>query len=638
MIIDVLVSRGFALMLIICITLSYLSVEASGFEYGQCLIGEEKNKNKLDEFNKTFSDYRMIALAKASIKQHALTKNPNLLKWNYETTSFIYSLSVVYPALVLINDILANESDEGALKLYSFLKGARSHLLISSLNDLEDEKAISPYNQLLKFLKDPEVSNEDIKAKLHELYTYFEKKYFRSALYNAHYLIQKLSLSNGLLDSQGRQEWLSLINYFNPENKEKKMDLSVLLNNFNDFQKGSDDYFLTPEVFENQIVSHLPPMLNHPYPQLTEVKANKKLSDSQKLIEYLYTRSLESFLFSKHDLNETLVFDWLSNSSKDVVSLLNYFNLKKGDKSQTHKNAKIIFNLISSKSRVYPNLFDHFVWKLQLDENESNFRDLDELRTHLTIDALARTLYAEAESCHAAGAKQYEAIGVVIANRALSISAENALRHQYYQEISDQVISSLDALDSSESQSFYHNAISDFGRKSEFHLNPLMSSMPSIAQVVSKPGQFAVWKTGSKLEVDVTKWIPQISKLSYPKNIKIPVLSDKTTGTIDGAQKKALCPDKSNHNFDDALKVAQEIVINSSAYTQMYFFKTKNKIVQPYFYTHGAHTKLGASATLFSDVNLYYRELENSSEIKQPLYQGPGGCSTLKLYGERKTR
>jgi len=624
-------TRKNSLLIILCFLFFSIRIKASEFQYGQCLL------DKVNSYSAELTEYNTIALAKAEIKSYALKKNPALLKWNFETVNFIYSVSIILPAFILLKEIYSYDNVKSVEMIKTALSGSSGHLILMQMaqGGLTNSTTQSNYyNSFLEFLGSNFETSVEINQKLLKLLHFFENKIFQVALLNVYKQIQELSLDSGLLDPKSLNQWIEMTSFFNPDSENKKMDVSNLISTIKKNQNNHEDYYLTEDTFRNnsKIIKALPPLLKFNYPMLPKASASSDMTDPQKLIYYFYTRSIENYLFGKNDLTLPLLEDWLSQEKKGLAKKLLTQALKKEIKSPEESTSSFILRYLINKQRVLTNAFDQFVWSTQASQI-TNFTK--ESKKELSIDAVARTLYSEAESCHDSNVHQFEAIGAIIAQRAIAINQENALFSRYSLELNMDIISNQKVISKTPIAGSYRNAVSDFGRKNEVRQNPIVSQMTSQAQVVSKPGQFAVWKIGNNSDTPVTKWIPQLKELKYPSDMKLTVIG--TTGIrLDSAQRKALCP-SNNEIFQDALSVAKEVVENSYEFTKRYQFyqrisKKDGRYVKPYFYTHGAGTRLGARAVRLTGTR-FYKITDNKDFTELPTNLGSPACKTFAIYG-----
>ena len=117
--------------------------------------------------------------------------------------------------------------------------------------------------------------------------------------------------------------------------------------------------------------------------------------------------------------------------------------------------------------------------------------------------------------------------------------------------------------------------------------------MPTVTQVVSKPGQFSVWRGGESEEIPVDRWINWPKDFGYPTDLVLTVNKVMANRNFDPAQEKVLCPDSSSKDaFDEAVKIATELVQNPFEFAKKFQFYQGSRRVLPYYYTHGPRTNL----------------------------------------------
>lgn len=670
----------------------------NSFNYGQCLTERAA-------FNQELRNYNQAALMTASIKAFALKKNPNLLKWDYETVKFIYNLNLVKVFFETLVDVYNDQSHvELKSEFENYLTGVNGNNILQQLqsnNPYEDTDTLTSFKE---FLSKPDSRKS---AQLHQKYQtilkYLNAPLRAQALAELYGVVQSASITLDFLSLRALEQWLALFDVF----FEKRMIKSFLVEAYikspvkiiNNKPSPSGILFSEEEYNQNPVwKSELPPLMNESYPRLSS-----NHSEAQKLIKYLYSRTIEDFLFSMNAIDYTTVEQWMienniinsvaspsattshlplksdpsSTAINGTASRENTNNgmilprakperrkkgkvVKKRPVKSTNPNAAIyysvlqqaqvdekskseptdakkVFAYLANQERVYSNAFDNFVWHKQ-----------EGTPTEKSIDGIARTLYSEAESCqklddqNQQGVHQFEAMGLAIAHRAISIEKENRLMNFYTSTPNPQESSNpeSDYFSTSPNVSDYYGAVRDFGRNGEVMRHPIVSEMPTPAQVVSKPVHFSVWKIAKTESISATKWIPELSSLGYPNDFKVAIASSSKS-TMDNAQFKALCPTAYPEVFKHALGVASQIVSNPYDFVRRYqlyeYNKKGGRYVTPYFFTHGPKTKLGAKNRSFAKVALVDAYTKTKDGKPTPLRMIDSkdniNCRTFKLYG-----
>lgn len=700
--------------ILLALSLSVVAKATSSFSYGQCLTNR-------GAFNQDLKDYNSAALMTASIKAFALKKNSNLLKWDYETVKFIYNLNLVKKLFENLVEAYKDPSDVALRnEMESYLIGVKGNDLLQQLQmngPYEDTESLTSFKQFLS-KADPRKS-ERLSQIHHNILRYLENQHRVQALVEVYEVIQSASLTIDFLSLKALQQWLVFLDIFLKKPMIKtfiaeafKASPTEIIDN-KEFHTGvlfsEEDYNLNP-VWK----SELPPLMDELYPTLSNNEA-----EAQKLIKFLYTRTLEDFLFSMNGIDYTAVEQWMAENNfsptlsisaatpsspilaenkeknqntsskraknkikptkiqktKDrvkteakvskankpgsrqptkrttaAVASANNFNktlyfsvLKRAQTDEKSKLeptvAKKIFVYLDNQERVYSNAFDNYVWHKQ-----------EGSAVEKAIDGVARTLYSEADICqklensNQGGIYQFEAMGLAIANRSVEIDKENRILRTFNQsnplnyEEANNPRSEYNS--STRKVGDYYESVRDFGRNKESMRHPLVTEMPTAAQVVSKPVHFSVWKIAKTETYSAINWIPKLLALGYPEDFKLAV-AGASKSNLDYAQFKALCPTDYPEVFKHALGIASQIVTNPYAYVQKYKIYEKSKkggqYVKPYFFTHGPKTKLGAKSRPLGNITLI--DTNNVSAIKQSKTLkmiDPNSslqCRTFKLYG-----
>lgn len=592
---------------------SVQAVPAYGFQYGQCLLG------KTDSFNNELREYRNVAFAKAAIKKLAFEQNPDLLKWNYDTTKLVYDLVVVHADLIRLKNIykiIRAESPKSLAQIQDFFDGTSGHVALAKVDedgaaDNDNEKSVSDLIDLLEDLTD---NSMNAQREISMLRNSFEDDRVKDALGDLYDRIQEASVGATPVEPESIEQWIALAESFQgarmvPAGCEECRQVGNVFNKVV-LEWGKVKTF--PELKDfNELSDRLPPLAKINYPKLPP-----KAKEAQKVVEYHYLRTMENFLFSRAGVTQEQVAVWIKKDPNHKIIL------KQADQDKDFRSASQpavkLYKYIQSKERVLGNAFDHFVWEGQ-----------EGTELEKSIDGVARTLYGEAESCQLSGASQFEAIAAVIAARSISVDQDNQQKNIFL-SLANFGIGVIDVLSPLEIAplSSYESGASDFGRTREIGSNPIVSEMSTPAQVVSKPGQFSVWKIGNQESLEVSRWIRLPTNLGYPKDLKT-VVSGALGKDVDPAQRKVLCPN--NKIFNDAVAVAKELVTDYTAYANKYRFHQGNKRVVPYFYTHGANIRLGFAKQVLPAPSFSSVTAEEGVQ-NLPIYVGPSACVNMKLY------
>ncbi|MGZ3792761.1 MAG: hypothetical protein ACXVCP_10450 [Bdellovibrio sp.] len=591
---------------------------AYGFTYGQCLLEKkDRSNNKLkDTFNTELGEYKIVAKAKAEIKTVAYRLNPDSLKWSYDTTRFVYDLLVLNADLVRLNEIykiIKTQSPENIKKIQEFFDGSSGHQALADIDDSETQKAEKNVGNLIKLLGQLTEGNPLAEKDISFLSRTLDTERGRDALGDLYDKIQEASVGATPVEPDTIDQWIELSNLFIAGLAPK--DCAKCLEAESQFNQLKIEWTKSAEFPEENdfagLAIKLPPLARMKYPRLGQ---SAKLA--QKVVDYQYLRTMENYLFSRSSITQADVAAWVK-VGKTVKDIWPYANAAKAVQGETNSTVKL-YKYIQSKERVYNNAFDHFVWGQEGTPFEKS------------VDGVARTLFGEAESCQAGGASQFEAIASIVAARSISVDLQNQ-DNDIYLAVANygiSVINLLPFVDFAPLTS-YKSGASDFGRTIELKANPLVSEMATPAQVVSKPGQFAVWKIGDVESIQISKLINFHPSLGYPLDMKTTIAGPLGKG-MDPAQQKVLCPNgegstSSNSTFKEAVKIAEEMVKNYSSFAQRYrFYQGANRVV-PYFYTHGANTTL-------TFVRQIPRPVFMDGSARLEIYKGPGACPYMKFY------
>ncbi len=613
---------------------------ASDFQYGQCLTSKE-------QFNKEIKQYQRAAGAMASIKSFALNSNPELLTWNYDTVKFIYHLAATKNIFDLLWDIYQiNDptSETTIAEFESYLKGNVGHTLLLQLQENNLEEMDSLLIRFYRFLGHEDTSrSRDLEAKFKRIYTYFNTSSYnhRKSIFEVYQFIQNAAIDVDFLSKTGVEQWRNLIDYFFsiPEVLpllEKIYDSSPILTleNGKKIRSGflfSDSEFNTKSESRPQTwKSLLPPLLKLPYP-----KAFDAYPAAQKMLQSLFSRSIEDFLFSVDDIDSSMVKRWMPLNKKYSEALLYEALRSKGSRNEKTDASKI-HKYLANQNRAYSNAFDHYVWQRQ-----------EGTAIEKTIDGVARTLYSEAESCQKYDNSrsrpikynQLQPIGLVIASRTLAVDKENR-RINLFQTLPNAPWESNPKsknYSSTPKASDYKGAIRDFSRNNEIIQYPFLSEMLTPAKIVSKADQFSVWKVAKTMLINPQRWIPQLSRLGYPETFSV-AIAGASSSTMDDAQHKALCPRLNSDVFTESVQLATQIVTNPQNYVQKYVLHEKSKKysrnVLPYFFTHGKRTKLGAKSRSMAtnQLTLYQKETNQNRYLPMINPNGTESCRHFRLY------
>lgn len=575
-----------------------VSIQASfahGFEYGQCLL------DRAESFNSELREYKNVAMAKAAIKKLALEQNSDLLKWNHDTARLVYDLVVLQEDLIRLDNvyrIIKASSPKQLSKIQDFFDGTSGHVALAQVDDdtaSDSDKSVSDLMDLLEKLTD---GDSNAQREISALRDTFEEGWAKDALGDLYDRIQEASVGATPVEPESISQWIALANFF------KGSIASTVIAEWSrshSFPEEGDDF--------KEFSDRLPSLLKIRYPNIPETA-----KEATKVIEYHYTRTMEDFLFARSGIAQEYVDFWVKKDANHSI-ILKQANQDESLRSEKRPAVKL-FKYIQSKERVYRNAFDHFVWEGQ-----------EGTELEKSIDGVARTLYGEAESCQLSGARQFEAIGSIIAARSVSVDQENQDNNIFLSAANFGIgVVNILPLVEFEPLSSYKSGASDFGRTREMKANPVVAEMATPAQVVSRPGQFSVWKLGSEESLEVRRWINFPANLGYPKNLKLTV-SGPLGGEMDPAQRKVLCPN--NEVFQKAVAVAKELVTDYNSFANKYRFHQRGKRVVPYFYTHGANITLTFVKQISPRPDFY--NVSGRGE-NLPIYEGSSACKNFKVY------
>lgn len=257
--------------------------------------------------------------------------------------------------------------------------------------------------------------------------------------------------------------------------------------------------------------------------------------------------------------------------------------------------------------------FDEFIIKnyWQLDENRKSYLLKSNQKNYTAspqqmaaIDGLARSLVGEAMSCQEGGSAQYEAIGLVFANRALAI--EHYFKQQKivedHRNDTHMFQKQLEVLYSPNINAQFERyssnplrGLADFGRRDTYG-----TLLHPISQALSAPRQFDSWQAAQTESFSLEQLLGQQPQNIPYLNLDIPKKLNFGEAPV---YNTVLCPRGKSTDalkntksimFDKALDVAAEVVLNQTNFLKRYSFlndKSKSSIPEVYFYTHGV--KLG---------------------------------------------
>jgi len=253
------------------------------------------------------------------------------------------------------------------------------------------------------------------------------------------------------------------------------------------------------------------------------------------------------------------------------------------------------------------------------------------------IDGLARTLVGEAMSCQEGGSSQYEAIGLVFANRSLAIQEYQQREYEIVRNQADSNFfqKQLDVLFSSNPNAQFERYLSnplrglaDFGRRDLYGYQ-----LHTVSQALSAPRQFDSWQASSMDSYSLEKLIGKQPE-SYPRlNLEIPRKINFNEAPV---YQTVLCPRGSDDRiiakksilFDQALDVAAQVVFNQKDYLKRYAFidNSGKPIPEVYFYTHGVN--LGFAHKVQTQFLL-----DRNTNTRLPLLKAKAGaCDDFRLF------
>lgn len=301
------------------------------------------------------------------------------------------------------------------------------------------------------------------------------------------------------------------------------------------------------------------------------------------------------------DLKSSDLEDFLQQNPKSAAALKSIIQARVKNFSGFVSD---ILNYLNSVKRPSGFAFDEFIVKKQWEKDgKQNVSYPIVLDTGATvqanqsemaaIDGLARTLVGEAMSCQSAGSRQYEAIGLVFAERAKSIEDYYAMRKRTEENDQDpQFFEKQKAVfySANVNEQFYRylsnnlRGALDFGRKDTRGI-----SLHPISQALSAPMQFDSWQAVRSQKVSLRTLKPQISK-NIPE-VNLDFYLPQTTQEANVFD-TVLCPLKraqNQHMFEEALDVAAQVVLNQENYRSRFQFVDAkgSAFKEVYFYTHG---------------------------------------------------
>jgi hypothetical protein len=582
-----------------------------------------------------------VAFAKADIRSSELKKNSDLLRWNYETTRFIYDLIVVYTSLVRLNNVyteIRTKNVQGLREIEDYLSDSSGHNGLVQIDEESNGELQDSLEDYFDLLEENLPANAAATVDLGQLRKTFENEAFKDALGDLYDRIQEASIGATPLEPKSIAQWIALGAFFQgglfsnggAGNIEESKAYTRVLNYLSKLTSASNPRkFPEESEFKTELYNRLPPMMTINFPKLQESS-----SDARQAVHYYYTRSVEDFLFSRSGISEEGVANWMSVPGNRSDIILRKANTSKVSNGESNDAAKI-YKYLMSFDRAMENSFDHFIWQGQ-----------DGGAQQRSIDGIARTLYGEAESCFYGGARQFDAIGAIIAARAITVDQENEANNlfssSYYSEFvkdvakgaANVVLKPYNWLSPLEITPFksYKRGASDFGRLRSGKADAMIAGMTTPAQVVSRPAQFSVWKLAGVNEYPVNLWIQWNKSLGYPSDWMLKVAEPKGN-ELDPAQQKVLCPNQESDAFKSALSVAEELSKDYYGFASRHRFFSDNTRVVPYFYTHGAKTNLSFVKQILPKPKLIKLAGDgNSANEKLPLYQGGENCETFKLY------
>lgn len=241
------------------------------------------------------------------------------------------------------------------------------------------------------------------------------------------------------------------------------------------------------------------------------------------------------------------------------------------------------------------------------------------------IDGVARTLWGEATSCEAQGLMQFEAIGKIIADRAIAVC--RAINEQQELEIKNVEVREKNwttflsnwagikrpAPGMQNKKTPKLKGLSDFGRKEK-------KDIPCAAQVISKKNQFSVWNSYSVIKLHTGQFNKNIPDTTYE-------LQGPQSSNDDRALVRILCPqfqnDAQKELWSKTVKIATEIVKNADAFSARIKFDYKGNL-PILFYTHDA------ALPFAKEVKKFEMLIEGQKQIIRG--KGRDACHKFRLF------
>lgn len=606
--------RMLSFLIVSCISIQSIQSFAvsSNSIYGRCLLQEETQKSTLKEYLKQLSLYEQIAHAKAEIHSPFFKTN---LKWNFETTQLVYDLIVLNPLFTNLDQIYTLISKKSPESVKNLNQDLSFHHMLFAKN--YEETNMRGYT-----LKISQVTGSEAVAQLELLNNQIKDDVIRNALYNLYGKIRNAGLSAIPTEPAMVTKLLKLSQFFISETLQRKNQSEF--QPFNNLVESWMQHQSLPTLKTMvSLSSDLVPLNEFPYPQNLS-----KDEDIKTLVDHYVLTSIVSFLFNR-ELTSDEVVNWKKTNLQSFNSLLKWARSLDYIDSHLSDNEAVI-ELIHINHRVDDNSFDQYVWSGQSDLST---RDR-------AIDGIARTLYGEATLCEVSHLEQFKAIGTIIGLRTLAAAKEYQMKSRL-----GYILGSIDTRKDTIASNglediFYRNnsGAKDFARFRDVEDNSSIFQMPLAAQVVSRPGQFSVWKVGESKDYPLSQWKIQLpQELGYPNLSKETIVINSVKSTsVDDVQNRVLCPSPRDQAiFQKAVDVATEIFDNPVLFTDKYSFRLGNKcdnsanIINPFYYTHNASLSFATPVhPIFCEDN---KSLNIYGDKKTPL-----ACRKFQLFMTNK--
>lgn len=300
--------------------------------------------------------------------------------------------------------------------------------------------------------------------------------------------------------------------------------------------------------------------------------------------------------------------DLKSFLQKNPIAATQLKNIVKVKKADAVASEESLLNYLNSIKRPRQFAFDQFLvdgyWG-----SDTNKKFMFQVGSHpvkevsssemAAIDGLARTLVGEAMSCQTGGSNQFEAIGLVFAERAKAIDDYYKMNSLIAMNTNDEVFfeKQKEILYSPNVSAQFYKYLSnnlrgalDFGRK-----DTKGKLLHPVSQALSAPLQFDSWQAVRTQKTSLRSILPEVSKNIPEINLDFYLPQSTQEAAVFNT---VLCPLPPAHPerivqnqgmFNVALEVAANVVLYRDEYMKRFQFVTSSgsSVNEVYFYTHG---------------------------------------------------